>query len=156
MNASLISIRPKYAERIFLGTKTVELRRRAPRVGPGHIFFVYESAPVMAIRGCATVTKIEARRVGALWRAIRPLADVTREEFDTYFHSCEMGVAIHLTRVTEFDAGIPLSELREMAPFFHPPQSWVALGAMPLPLQKKLRDELKKALLQTPSLPATR
>jgi hypothetical protein len=38
--AVLISIKPMYADLIFAGTKTIELRRVCPKVGPGDLVLV--------------------------------------------------------------------------------------------------------------------
>jgi predicted transcriptional regulator len=53
----LISIKPRYAEMIFSGVKTVELRRKEPRVGQGDRMVVYVSSPIMEVTGECTVAK---------------------------------------------------------------------------------------------------
>ena len=54
----LLSIKPKYADKIFNGTKTVELRRICPKVTEGDLILVYVSSPVKALVGEFEVKKI--------------------------------------------------------------------------------------------------
>src|SRR6185503_3263930 len=56
--ALLISVRPRFAEMIFAGTKVVELRRLRPRIGTGDLVFVYVSSPVMALAGAFEVGEV--------------------------------------------------------------------------------------------------
>jgi len=56
-HAFLISIRPRFAEMIFSGSKTVELRRVCPKVSVGDLALVYVSSPAMELRGSFEVGK---------------------------------------------------------------------------------------------------
>jgi len=49
--AVLMSIKPKVADLIFAGTKTIELRRVCSKVGSGDLDLVYVSSPKMALVG---------------------------------------------------------------------------------------------------------
>lgn len=145
MNASLLSVQPQHARNIFTGAKTVELRRRAPRVGPGHVFFIYESAPTMAVRGFAYVEAVAKEPLDALWAVVGEAACVSFEEFSTYFADRADGVAITLSATHEFEAPISLREARALAPCFHPPQSWTSFGALPSDLQAALMSAFRRS-----------
>lgn len=54
----LISIRPVYANKIFDGSKTVELRRVRPRLETGSVVLVYVSNPVQALMGMFQVSTL--------------------------------------------------------------------------------------------------
>src|ERR1039458_7312914 len=69
-HAFLISIRPRFAEMIFAGSKTVELRRVCPKVSVGDLALVYVSSPAMELRGSFEVGKILTASPSALWRKV--------------------------------------------------------------------------------------
>ena len=145
MNASLLSVQPQHAQNIFAGAKTVELRRRVPRVKPGHVFFIYESAPTMAVRGFAYVDAVAKEPLDALWAGVNKAACVSFEEFSAYFADRADGVAIRLSATCEFEAPISLREARALAPWFHPPQSWTSFAALPPNLQAALARAFRLA-----------
>jgi predicted transcriptional regulator len=49
----LLSLRPRFADAILAGAKTVELRRRPINARPGTAILLYASRPMMAIVGTA-------------------------------------------------------------------------------------------------------
>src|SRR5258708_10947703 len=69
-HAFLISIRPRFAEMIFSGSKTVELRRVCPKVSIGDLALVYVSSPAMELRGSFEVGKILTGSPTALWKKV--------------------------------------------------------------------------------------
>jgi predicted transcriptional regulator len=139
MNASLISIRPRFVDAIFSGEKWVELRRRRFQAEPGQLLFVYETSPVMAIRGIVRVRSVETGSVTDLWPRVAAGACVTRTEYQSYFSGSQCASAIHVTEPQAFAAPLTLSAIRATSPLFHPPRTWTAFAALPLPLQVCLR-----------------
>lgn len=123
-DAVLMSIRPRYARLLFDGTKTIELRRVAPAVGPGSLILIYESAPTMALVGAGIVTSLEVGRPGPVWSRVRSGAGVSRAEYDDYFDGAARAAALHLRDVTRFTHPIPLADMRRRWPWFRPPQSY--------------------------------
>jgi predicted transcriptional regulator len=119
----LISIKPRYAAMIFSGAKTVELRRKEPRVGPGDRMIVYVSSPTMEVTGECTVTEIEKAAPDKLWKRVRDKAGVTKQEFDDYFDGADQAIAIHLRKPKIFETPVGLGALRK-ALSIHPPQSF--------------------------------
>ncbi len=85
---------------------------------------VYATAPKMAIVGFFTVKYIERLPLGPLWRRVRNVAGVTRAEYTNYFDGLTEGVGIFVADVTRLGQPIPLAELREVWPGFHPPQGF--------------------------------
>jgi predicted transcriptional regulator len=119
----LISIKPRYAEMIFSGVKTVELRRKEPRVGQGDRMVVYVSSPIMEVTGECTVAEIEKDTPERLWKKIRQKAGVTKQEFDDYFEGSVQAVAIHVHKPKRFCTPVGLGTLWE-AFSIRPPQSF--------------------------------
>lgn len=68
-HAVLISIRPRFADMIFAGNKTVELRRVCPRVSPGDMALVYVSS-VKELKGTFEIGKIISASPTELWKKV--------------------------------------------------------------------------------------
>jgi predicted transcriptional regulator len=128
----LLSVRPRYAERILAGIKTVELRRIRPRVSKGDVLLLYVSSPVKALKAISRVNEITWSEPNELWRQIAHRAGITHHEFQDYFGGADMGCAIHLQEVQELSPSISLSALREQWPGFSPPQLYYYLTSKKL------------------------
>ena len=138
MNGALFSIRPQFAAEILAGTKTTEMRRRAPNVAPGDTVIVYETSPTRAIVGLARVSSIVNGPARKLWSVAKHSAGLSRREYYSYLSGCPTASAIHLRGAVRFRESIPLSEARKLAPSFTPPQSWCYLQNLPVMLTARL------------------
>ncbi len=123
-NVLLLSIRPKFAELILAGEKTVELRRVRPRIIAGDKVLMYVSAPTMTLLGTVEVGNVTDGAPSSIWRKVRGAAGVTKKEFDSYFESATRAVAIAVRRPRLLPNPIGLEELKELFEGFHPPQSF--------------------------------
>jgi predicted transcriptional regulator len=123
----LLSVRQKYANRIFSGTKTVELRRYCPRVSKGDTILVYVPSPVKALCAVLTVDKVVRAEIDKLWSQVENEADITIEEYLDYFVDSTVGWGIYFDDVYLFPSPLYLDELKEMWPSFHPPQRFYYL-----------------------------
>ncbi len=120
-----MSIRPQYANKIFDGTKTVELRRIKPKMlDSGDLIFVYVSSPVKALAGAFRVASVVEKKLEPLWRAVKDYAGVTRVEFFNYYEGVNSGVAIFIDDVWLLPRPIKLAQLQEEIKNFYPPQSF--------------------------------
>ncbi len=122
--AIFLSVKPKYAERILNGGKTVELRRIRPAISKGDRIILYVSSPAKAVRAISTVDKVSSGDPSRLWREVGEEAGITRAEFYDYFERAKAAVAIHIKDVEELSKPIPLAILRELWPGFRPPQNY--------------------------------
>ena len=120
----LISIRPQYAEKIFDGSKTVELRRLRPRVSNGDRVVVYASTPVKAVIGDFTVDRVVESSPSKLWQEAKYDCGLTKEEFDNYFKGTRTAFGIYIRKVKKKRKPVPLFSLRNECPGFHPPQGY--------------------------------
>ena len=121
----LLSIRPEFAEKIFDGSKTAELRRRRPRVKKGDWVYVYVVSPVKAVRGAFRVKKVIDDLPAKLWRKVKDIAGVSREQFDAYYEGAERGYAILVEKVHHFAQAVHLAKLQRRWPRFRPPQCYL-------------------------------
>ena len=124
VNALMLSIRPKYAGRIFDGTKSVELRRLRPRVSMGDIVVIYVSAPIGAVLGSAKVGCVLEDRPTRLWKSVGAQCGLTRAEFASYFSGVTMGFGIVLHDPFRREKPVTLQQLQRDMPKFRPPQGY--------------------------------
>ena len=121
----LMSIKPKYADRIISGDKRVELRRRKPiNIGKGTIVLLYVSVPVQSITGAFWVDSIVEKPTGQLWKLVKDTASVTRDEFEKYFTGALLGVGIFFSKFILFPEPILLHTFNKNNIPFHPPQGF--------------------------------
>lgn len=118
----LISIQPKYAAAILSGTKTVELRRRAPRGVDGATAVMYASGAVRAVVGTVEVRGVENGTPEAIWERFSEQTCISRQEFDKYFAGSEEAFALILSGAIAAPHPIALPDLRSHD--LEPPQSW--------------------------------
>ena len=118
---ALISIRPIFADAIFNGSKTVELRRKIPPIAAGVRLWIYVTKPVGAVKGVAEVSEIIDGSPDDVWRACAGRAGLDRAHFDAYFHGSERAFGLVLRNV---NSGVPapIELLKTLRPSFHPPQ----------------------------------
>jgi predicted transcriptional regulator len=126
-NALLLSVKQKYANKIFSGTKTVELRKSCPKVTRGDTILVYVTSPVKALCAILKVEKVVTAKPNELWLWVRKGADVTKEEYFDYFSDSSSGCGIFFNDVQIFPSPLSLKTLKEMWPSFHPPQGFYYL-----------------------------
>jgi len=120
----VLSLKPHYADMLFTGVKTIELRRRIATGFKGREVFVYVSSPVQKIWGGFRVHEIRSGAPDELWAHIEAKAGVERVEYDAYYSGSGVAHALHVSHVWQHDAPIALGALREILPEFRPPQSW--------------------------------
>lgn len=123
-DAMLISIRPEFADRIFAGKKTVELRRTRPRVLSGDLILIYVTSPVKALMGICEVEQVITGTPEALWEELQDQAGMSAEEFESYYDGAELGVGICFRSAYRLATPLHLEVLRAKWPRFHPPQSY--------------------------------
>ena len=116
----IMSIKPKYAKRIYEGTKFVEYRKSIPNKHFRYIF-IYESSPVKRITGMFLPGHTHIDRPITLWRSTEKLGGISKEEFDLYFKDkSKYGYAIGVCSPVRFEEHYKLLQ--------HPPQSWAYCG----------------------------
>ena len=125
----VLSLRPRFAEAILAGTKTVEFRRREPRIVVPTRALLYAASPVRALVGTCVVTSVESAGLVELWREHGPRSALAYSEFESYFEGVEAGTALTLAHPHSFPRGIALQDLRAQPGSFRPPQSFTYVAA---------------------------
>ena len=120
----LLSLKPCYANLVFEGLKTAELRRRiAPHIKDRDVF-VYVSSPSMVLRGGFQVGEFWSGSPEKIWRNVSELAHIDKQDFDTYFEGQTVAYAFEITEVWEYEKPVSLNTLRGKFSNFVVPQSW--------------------------------
>lgn len=127
--AVLMSIKPKYADLIFAGTKTIELRRVCPKVRLGDLILVYVSSPRMALVGGFEVAGIVSGEPPTLCKKWQTQSGVEEETFLHYFQGAATAYGILIGRTWTLPAPAELKALRRRKGGFHPPQSYRYVGS---------------------------
>lgn len=140
----MLSVRPRYAEMLLSGEKTVELRRVRPRIGPGDFILLYASSPQCRVVGVCRVVRILAGAPGALWGEIGQLAAVSRPEYNRYFKDARRAIAIVVERPLRMSGELTLRDLRKHAPGFRPPRSFGYLANLERRLQVRLTAAMQE------------
>jgi predicted transcriptional regulator len=122
-----LSVKPRFANAILDGSKTLELRRVCPQISKGSSVILYSSSPQMAIAGTCRIHGFEYGPRALFWECAKDRAGVTEAEYDRYFacfSSAEHRIGIALVDVQRLASPIPLSEMRRRWPWLRPPQSY--------------------------------
>lgn len=125
--AVLLSIKPKYADLIIAGSKTVELRRSWPSNDVG-VMIIYSSAPVQRLTGIALVKEIKECDFDTLWGISQTHGGgVTHEELKEYIGKKKQSYGVMLGRVIPAEI---LIDPKQLFPNFTPPQGFMYLSPL--------------------------
>jgi predicted transcriptional regulator len=104
MTRILLSIKPKFVEKILSGEKRFEFRRSVPKLDVTVTsIVVYASSPVCRVVGEVEVKRFYSLEINELWnRLVGRGMDLTFDEFFTYFCDCYIGYAFELGKITLF------------------------------------------------------
>ncbi|MFN3574084.1 MAG: ASCH domain-containing protein [Phenylobacterium sp.] len=140
----MLSVAPDYARAIVTGLKSVELRRRAPRISRGTRAWLYSTLPVGQVVAVLTIDEVVEAPLTDLWQRYASRAAIAREDFDAYFAGLSQGAALIIREVQALKSPVSLSEMREGGAF-QPPQFYrrVRAGA---PEARLSKSELHPAL----------
>ena len=94
-SVALLSIYPEFAEKIFNGSKTIELRRISLPDDLEHVI-VYSTSPVMKIVGYFDVAEIVRDTPSKIWKQYGSVAGIDKKRFFSYYESRESAVGIRI------------------------------------------------------------
>lgn len=122
--AAILSVRPRFAEALLDGSKTVEIRRRRARITSGSVCLVYASSPMRALVGAIQVQFTDLGTPDSLWQRWGAETGLGRAEYDAYLVDSSEPCAIVVRAATRFASPVALSELRRRQHAFVTPQSY--------------------------------
>lgn len=121
---ALLSLRPRFADALLSGVKTVEVRRRRAHLESGSLCLIYASSPVCSVLGAVRVVAVETGSAETLWDGWGKHTFLERAEYDAYLDGSASPCAIVVEGATRFAAPAPLRELRRNVDSFVAPQSY--------------------------------
>ena len=120
----VLSLRPRFAEAILKGVKTVELRRTEPKIETPTLALLYAASPARSLVGTCIITSVWSADHGDLWRKHGRKVGLPYHEFQQYFKGVDKGTALTLTKPQAFSRQVHLQDLRAKRGGFRPPQSF--------------------------------
>lgn len=120
----LLSIKPKYADLIFEGTKKYEFRRTIFKNAKIKTIIVYASSPVQKVIGEFEIETILNEDVVSLWKKTKKYAGIDEEYFYQYFDNKEKGFAIKIKNSRKYRKPLCLKKDYNLLP----PQSFLYLS----------------------------
>lgn len=109
MRAILLSIKPEFVEKILLGEKKYEYRKKLCKESVEKIY-IYATAPIKMVVGEVVITGKKILNKEKLWEETQTQSGITKEFYDKYFLNCEEGSAYCLGQVTKYEKGKSLQE----------------------------------------------
>lgn len=121
----IMSIHPKWAEKIYKGEKTMEWRKTDPKNADSlSTIFIYETAPICRVTGCMRLNKVIAYDfVGRIFAIPKYLIDcgcVSPMDLKKYQGKSDYVYGWHIYNPTKFNEPVMLESLD----LKRPPQSW--------------------------------
>jgi predicted transcriptional regulator len=142
---AILSIKPEYAEAIFVGRKKVEFRRS--RLAPDiELAIVYATQPIGRIIGWFRVAGIAESTPDGLWRRFRHHGAIRRRDYFRYFAGADRAYAIEIADPTAVNEPLLLNCL---SPGLRAPQSFQYL---PAPLAAPIITSHRRADTRRPEL----
>lgn len=105
----LMSIKPKYSEKIFSGEKKYEFRRKVSKQNVERII-VYSSSPEKCVIGEVEVLGIICKPIKELWRITKEFAGIEFDDLNMYFSGCKKAYAYELGKVKRYKKPKRLSD----------------------------------------------
>lgn len=104
----IMSIKPKYVNRILNGTKKFEFRKNIPvKIRDVDKIFIYSTSPQKKIVGHFLVKDVYKMKINDLWYKTKKHSGIEKKDFKDYFEGKSDGFAIEIGMVVEY--GIPLN-----------------------------------------------
>ncbi|MDO8725404.1 MAG: ASCH domain-containing protein [Candidatus Methanoperedens sp.] len=117
----LLSVKPKYAQKILDGEKKYEFRRAIFKKQDIEKVYIYSSSPVSKIVAAFEIEKILKDSPEKIWALCQKYAGISKKDFFDYFKNSNAAYAIGMENVEVFKTPInPFDEFTN----FKPPQSF--------------------------------
>lgn len=145
----LLSIKPKYSEKIFSGEKRFEFRKQKPKRVVDKIF-IYESRPSQNIVGWFSIKRIHSGHPEEIWMKCKSSSGLDEKSFFNYCNGSKIIYAYEIDEIFQFDE--PINPFKIVSDF-KPPQSFKYLDDSII--NKKLRldnvfqGELEQKMIDT-------
>ena len=135
----ILSIKPKYVDAIIRGIKKYEFRKFCFKSRNIDNIYIYSTSPVKKIVGLFVTHNIVRDSPQNLWINYKEVSGVGEIEFFNYFKNSEMGYAIEINDLKEFESPV---DPRKIIPRFMAPLSFCYIDGR-LMKDQKLFNQLR-------------
>ncbi|MDP2766637.1 MAG: hypothetical protein Q8O41_04180 [Candidatus Methanoperedens sp.] len=146
----LLSVKPKYAEKILEGEKKYEFRRAIFRRNDVEKVYIYSSSPVSKIIAGFEIERILKDSPKEIWKKCQKYAGISKKDFFAYFKNSDVAYAIEIGDVDSFQESIDPYNINED---FKPPQSFYYVPTNFLQTLYDVHTELIKPASSTEFMP---
>lgn len=101
MKKILLSIHPKYVERILDGSKKYEFRTKAAKKDVDKII-VYSTYPIKKIVAEVEILEVLEMSPNDLWEMTKEFSGIDKEDYDKYYKNRSIAYAYKLGKVKSF------------------------------------------------------
>lgn len=120
----ILSIKPEFSNRIFEGTKKIELRKSRPKVEEGDLVLVYNTLPDKAVVGICKVKEVIQSTPNEIWDNYSNDLGIDKKRYFEYYLGRDKAVGLKIDSFRKFKNRISLDTIREFLPGFSPPQTF--------------------------------
>ena len=131
MTSVLLSVKPRFAEKILSGEKTCEFRRGQFPLDIQEVF-VYSSSPEKRVVAMFRVKNVHTMKPREAWEKYNGRGGIDRNSFFSYYRTSDEAVCIEIGAVFEFK---PRIDPRRLYRGFVAPQSFAYVSE---PMRRKL------------------
>lgn len=107
----LLSIKPEFVKKIFLGEKRYEFRKVIFKSKDIKTVVIYASSPISKIVGEFTIETIIKDSPEMIWGQTKDYAGITEDFFKRYFKGKNKAYAIEIKRCIQYQRTIELNEI---------------------------------------------
>lgn len=118
----VLSIRPKFAQKILDGSKRYEYRKSIPQRYDIQRVYIYATKPIQAIVGYFTLDGIICDTPQMVWAATARHGGITKTFFYDYFKGKDKAYALKVEKVIKYDNPI---DPRKVITDFVAPQNFM-------------------------------
>jgi len=144
--ALLLSVRPRFAQGLLAGTKTVEVRRRFPNIPEDTTVVLYSSSPDKAILGTVRTRRLVRSDAAEIWRNYSDAIDLSYRELADYLAGASECTVLEVDTPDLWPRAVTLAELRRHLRI-EPAQSFRYVTATELNRLRRLAERAGKAPL---------
>ena len=105
----LMSIKPKFIEKIFSETKTFELRKKIFKSSINTIV-IYSSSPKKKVVGEIIIDKIISSTPRLLWKSYKNNLGISEKEYFKYYKNSKVAYAIKIKKVIKYKKELELKD----------------------------------------------
>ena len=120
----LVSIKPEFVDKIFDGSKKIELRKVSPNSMPGDLMIVYSTFPEKAIVGICRIQEVIKSTPQEIWDRHSEILGIDEHRYFDYYSQATKAVGIVIESTRRLKSKIPLKNIKQQLPSFAPPQTF--------------------------------